>query len=240
MISWHIQRFDEVTSTQDIATEQARQGAPAGTVIVAAVQTKGRGRSGNSWESLNGNLFCSLVLRPDIELAQSGQYSFLIAIALNRALSDIVDDSHSINNKWPNDVLVDEKKIAGILLEAVVDENAIDAMIVGIGVNIAYAPEDKIFLNALTIDAPESVDSFLSGLLAHLAEVLAEYEAEGFAALREEWLDQALNLHKPIKVRLPNAVLDGVFEGLEADGALTLRLANGDIKVIHSGEVFFG
>ena len=239
MISWQIQRFDEVSSTQDIATEKARQGAPAGTVIVATSQSKGRGRSGNNWDSLTGNLFCSLVLRPDIEPAQSGQYSFLIAIALNRALSDILNDGHSIKNKWPNDVLVDEKKIAGILLEAVLDANSIDAMIVGIGVNIAYAPQDKIFLNAVA-NAPETVDGFLSGLLAHLAEVLAEYEAEGFAALREEWLDQALNLHQPIKVRLPNSVLDGVFEGLEADGALTLRLANGDIKVIHSGEVFFG
>lgn len=239
MISWQIQRFDEVPSTQDIATENARNGAPAGTVIVASSQSRGRGRSGNVWDSRTGNLFCSIILRPDIEPSQSGQYSFLIAIALNRALSDIANDAHAIKNKWPNDVLVDGKKIAGILLEAVLEEDALDAMIIGVGINITHSPEDKIFLNAL-VQSPETAERFLPAFLAHLAEVLDEYEREGFAGLREEWLDQALNLHQPIKVRLPNTVLDGVFEGLAPDGALTLRLANGDIKVIHSGEVFFG
>lgn len=239
MISWQIQHFDEVPSTQDIATEKGRQGAPAGTVIVASAQTKGRGRSGNSWVSPTGNLFCSILLRPEIEPAQSGQYSFLIAIALNRALSEVVNDAHAVKNKWPNDVLVDDKKIAGILLEAVLDENILDAMIIGVGVNITYAPEDKISLNEL-VSTPETAQSFLSVFLPQLAGVLDEFEREGFAGLREEWLDQALSLQKSIKVRLPNSVLEGIFEGLEPDGALRLRLANGDKKVIHSGEVFFG
>lgn len=191
------------------------------------------------WDSRAGNLFCSILLRPEIEPAQSGQYSFLSAVALNRTLSNVVNDSHAVKNKWPNDVLVDGKKIAGILLEAVLDESALDAMILGVGVNITHAPEDKIFVNALTA-TPERAESFLSAFLSQLAEVLDEYDREGFAGLREEWLDQALSLHQPIKVRLPGSVLDGVFEGLEADGALRLRLANNDIKVIHSGEVFFG
>lgn len=234
MPSWHIHRFEGISSTQDVALEHAAAGAPEGTVIVAKVQTSGRGRSGNIWQSLDGNLFCSVILRPLIERTQTGQYSFLSAIALNRTLSEILNESHAIQNKWPNDVLVDGKKIAGILLEAVDG-----ALIIGVGVNIVVAPDDRTSLAAMGADL-ETYATVLATLLANLDEVLQEFDKEGFAALREEWLDNAINLHKPIKVRLPHEVLEGVFDGLEADGALRLRLANDDIKVIHSGEVFFG
>lgn len=239
MATWHIHHFDEVSSTQDIATEHAQAGAPDATVIFATEQTQGRGRSGNSWQSFKGNLFCSVLLRPDIEPAQSGQYSFLSAIALNRTLSQIVDDTHAVKNKWPNDVLVDGKKIAGILLEAVLDEGRLDALIIGLGVNISAAPEDRVALSALG-SVNDTAETFLHEFLAQFDAVLDEYEQEGFAGLREEWLDQAAGLNMAIKVRLPKETLEGVFDGLEADGALRLRLANNSIKVIHSGEVFFG
>lgn len=239
MHHWHIHRHDEVSSTQDLATASARAGDPAGTVIVAKTQTAGRGRIGNIWQSFPGNLLTSIVLRPDIETGQAGQFSFLTAVALNRTLSEMLDDSHAILNKWPNDILVDGKKIAGILLESVIEGGRFAALILGVGVNVASSPEDRTCLSSLGA-ASETTESVLQALLANLAEVLAEYERDGFAPLREEWLDYAMNLHQPIKVRLPSTTLEGIFEGLEPDGALRLRLDHGDIKVIHSGEVFFG
>lgn len=238
MIKWDIQHFAEVTSTQDHALAEAHNNVAQGLVILADTQTKGRGRSGNGWTSFDGNLFCSILLRPRIEATQAGQYSFLTAIALNRTLSEMIDDSHTVLNKWPNDVLIDNRKVAGILLEAVLDSRDVEALIIGMGVNIANAPEDKISVNALT-PRPETALSFLNAYLAQLGEVLDEYDREGFSGLREEWLDHAFGLSHSIKARLPHETLEGVFEGLETDGAMRLRLANGDIKVIHSAEVFF-
>lgn len=239
MVHWHIQRHDEVHSTQDLAHASARAGEPAGVVVVAKSQTAGRGRIGNVWQSFQGNLLTSIVLRPDIEIGQAGQFSFLTAVALNRTLSEMLDERHAVQNKWPNDILIDGKKIAGILLESVIEGGRFAALILGIGVNVASCPEDRVSLSSLGA-TDETAESVLQALLANLAEVLSEYERDGFAPLREEWLDYALNLHKHIKVRLPSATLEGVFEGLEPDGALRLRLDQGDIKVIHSGEVFFG
>ena len=239
MLDWHIHRYDEVTSTQDIAADMARAGCVEGTVVVTKSQTAGRGRIGNVWQSHSGNLLTSIVLRPDIEPAQAGQYSFLTAVALNRMLSEMLKDSHSILNKWPNDRLVDGKKIAGILLESVLDGPRFAALVIGMGVNVASSPEDKTSLTALGA-AQETSETVLVAFLANLKEVLLEFDQDGFAPFHEEWLDHAMNLHKTITVRLPSGTLDGVFEGLEVDGALRLRLANGDIKVIHSGEVFFG
>ncbi len=234
MPDWHILKFDEVASTQDLAKEQARAGAAEGTVIVAKTQTAGRGRNGNSWETLSGNLLSSILLRPSVEVAQFGLYSFMIAVALNRALNEYLEEPHSILNKWPNDVLVDTRKIAGILLE--IEE---DALIVGIGVNIASAPADRICLHQVSRERVKVTD-FLHVLLANIAAVLGDYDRDGFDGIREEWLDHAANLHQKIVAKLPQGSFEGVFEGLDTDGALRLRLANGEIKVIHSGEIFFG
>ena len=223
MPDWHILKFDELASTQDTAREQAKAGAASGTVIVTKSQTAGRGRNGNVWEALTGNLLTSILLRPNIEMAQAGQYSFMSAVALNRALNEYLEEPHSILNKWPNDVLVDGKKIAGILLE--VED---DALIIGIGVNIASAPADKICLHQVSRERVKAAD-FLNVFLANIHMVLEEYERDGFEGIREEWLDHAANLHQAITARLPQGSFDGVFEGLDTDGALrgVLLLASG-------------
>ena len=232
MPEWHIEYFDEVTSTQDLAHDRVRSGNSQGTVIFAKSQTAGRGRNGNSWETCAGNLFASVVLRPSVETAQIGQYSFLVAVALNRTFSQYLDETHPVRNKWPNDILIDGKKIAGILLEV-----ADGALIVGIGVNIAAAPDGKICLHDVSRKRVKT-DEFLAATLTHLDAVLHEYDCNGFDALREEWIGCAANLHRHITVRLPSGTLEGTFEGLGVNGALRLRLANNELKVIHSGEIF--
>lgn len=239
MAFWRIHHVDETSSTQDLAHDRAKAGEPAGYVIAAKCQSAGRGRSGNVWQCLDGNLFCSLILRPEIEAAQAGQFSFMTAIALNRTLGSFTTDVPQITNKWPNDVLINGKKVAGILLEALLDGPSIQALVIGIGVNLINAPEDRISLHQVAA-GPIKVESFLPAFLANFEEVLQEYSQNGFDALREEWLDHAAGLRQPISVRLPHETLSGVFDGLEPDGALRLQLANDALKVIHSGEVFLG
>lgn len=237
MQRWHIHHFDEVASTQDIAADYAFKGEPEGTVVVARAQNAGRGRLGSPWSTYRGNLFLSLILRPSVDPLLAGQYSFLVAIALNRALSALVPDGHRVANKWPNDVFVDGKKIAGILLESVLSGQSMSALIIGIGVNIKAAPPDRTSLAQIGVDTDS--EEFLEILLRHLDDVLAIFKGNGFNLLKDEWLDKAIRLNEAIQVRLPSRTLNGIFEGLEGDGALRLRLANGDVKVIHSGEVFF-
>ncbi len=240
MIDWRIERFEEIQSTQDLALERARKGAAEGLVIMAKRQSRGRGRSGNQWQSIPGNLLFSFVLRPRTEIANLGHYSFLCAVALNRTLSGYLSPGKTVGNKWPNDLLIGGKKIAGILLEIEPEMNGGDgALVIGMGVNIVSAPEDRTFLRG-EVGGEVEASEVLSSFLAHMSAVLDQYVREGFGPLREEWLENALNIGRDIRVRLPEAVLDGVFEGLSADGALQLRLAGGELKMIHSGEVFFG
>jgi BirA family biotin operon repressor/biotin-[acetyl-CoA-carboxylase] ligase len=234
MPEWHIEYFDEISSTQDLARDRVRAGGSEGIVIIAGAQTAGRGRNGNRWDTFAGNLFASIVLRSPDDTARIGQYSFLVAVALRRALSQYPDEGHPVLNKWPNDILIDGKKVAGILLEV-----SGDSLIAGIGVNIASAPAGKICLHDVSRKRIKSRD-LLTAILAHLDAVLHEYNRDGFDPLREEWIKHAANLHQRITARLPASTLEGIFEGLNADGALRLRLANGELKVIHSGEVFFG
>jgi len=235
MTDWQIKKFATLPSTQDYARDHAYIN---GLVVVADEQTAGRGRGGNAWVSKPGNLFCSIVIQPQIEIIQAGLYSFLAAIALNRCLAEYISEDHAIQNKWPNDILVDGKKMAGILLEAVTEADKLLALIIGMGVNLTNCPEDRVSLNDFVTDSPAR-DEFLPVLLAQLQEVLIEFQDQGFEPLREEWLDQAAFLHQTIHVRLPKETLSGIFEGLEPDGALRLRLANGEVKMVHSGEVFF-
>ncbi len=232
MPEWQINKYQELPSTQDAARESAKAGAAEGTVIVAERQSNGRGRNGNQWQTYEGNLLVSLILDPK-EIAFAGQYSFIAAVTLNRTLCRLVPAYQQVKNKWPNDVLVNERKIAGILLEI-----ADNRLIIGLGVNIAAAPDDKIFLNEIAINQV-SPDEFLDRFLADLNDVLLAYQG-GFEKIREEWLSRVAFLDQIITARLHQDTISGVFKGIDASGALQLRLANGQTKVIHSAEIFFG
>ena len=236
----HIIRHElpSVDSTNTHAKTLATAGAPAGTLVFAHVQTAGRGRHGNTWQSMQGNLFCSAVLRPDIAASDVGQLSFVIAVALAETLSAVLPDASHIGLKWPNDVLIDGKKCAGILLES---EAAIGQplpwVVAGLGVNLAVAPEGAIAL-------PQAGAALLTpaAFLDRFEPVLAAWHdrwlGHGFAAVQAAWSNYAVHRGKPIRVRLTREELGGVFEGIDENGALQLRLADNTLRLISSGEVY--
>ena len=236
----HIQRhvLASVDSTNTHAKTMAADGAPAGTLITAAEQTAGRGRHGNSWQSMTGNLFASVVLRPDISASDVGQLSFLIAVALAETLAGILPDGVQMGLKWPNDILINDRKCAGILLESEASSSGkLPWVVAGVGVNLAVAPEGAISLPQVGAPTLTPVE-FLDRFEPVLADWYERWQAEGFASVQAAWSMHAINRGKEIRVRLTREELSGVFEGIDNTGALQLRLSDSSLRLISSGEVY--
>ncbi len=232
-------QLGQVDSTNSFAKNLAQQGAAAGTLVVAESQTAGRGRHGNQWSSLTGNLFMSLVLRPQVSAASVGQLSFLMALALARSLEEVLPALSDIGLKWPNDVLVDGRKCAGILLESEAQGMATQLpwVVAGVGVNLVSAPEGATSLVDSGADrlTPEQ---FLDVFERHISQLYSQWLREGFEPIRAGWSSFATGIGQTIQVRLTRETLAGVFDGIDETGALALRLANGEQRHIASGEVY--
>lgn len=229
----NIVELQTVGSTNDHAKDLAKKGAESGTVVRAHEQIAGRGRQGNSWISSRGNLFMSLILRPQVKPEHIGQLSFLSAVAIANVFEKIVPAGTDVYLKWPNDVLINRKKIAGILIET---ESQADWVVVGVGVNIVDAPENAVSLH--DIGAVCDAKEFLSLLTKEMEMLVTTWEKDGFEEIRSAWLKRAYKIGENIQARLPKEILTGVFAGLDQNGALQLKTQDGIMKTINSGEVF--
>ena len=235
--------LDEASSTNDEAKARAEAGAPEGTVVWAHCQRAGRGRRGRAWVSPPGNLYLSIILRPSCEARSVAQLSFVAALAVR----DLVDGSlpGRARCKWPNDVLVDGGKVAGVLLESALGPGGrVDWVVIGIGVNLVSHPglEGPVPSTSLVAAgaSPLAPDDALPSLLAALARRRQEWETQGFAAVRRVWLDRAHGLGGPVTVANGGQELAGIFEGLDAEGALVLAQADATPISISAGDVYFG
>lgn len=232
--------LDAVGSTNDEARERAEAGAPAGTVVWAKQQLSGRGRRGRAWQSPVGNLYCSIILRPTTTPDVAAQLSFVTALALGEGVYEHLPPTVSLRYKWPNDVLIDGKKIAGILLESQVGEQGrLESVIIGTGINIASFPSDAE--RPATSLGEAGVDLGVGGVLSVYTRALrhwvVRWEEEGFEPVRDAWLKRAIGLGESIEVRLPNETFSGTFDALDATGALVLQTPQGE-RLISAGEVY--
>lgn len=218
-----IHYFEKLDSTMNAARDELVHGR----VIQAGYQTSGRGRRGNEWQSPKGNIYKSIIIKPDVERQLWGQLSFVIAVALGKACEDVGIGNYHL--KWPNDVLINDKKLAGILIE-VMD----DYVIIGIGVNIESCPEER----AKIYDFAEiSMNDFRDMFLKKIETYYNLWREKGFISIRELWMERAYRLGEEIQARLPNNIYHGVFEGLDSTGILLLREKDGNLKQINSGEI---
>lgn len=238
---FRLRHFETLGSTNDEAKALARAGAPEGTLVWADEQTAGRGRRGRVWLSPPGNLYLSLVLRPEGAPARAAQLGFVAALGLGDALAALAGPAMELRYKWPNDLLVNGRKLAGILLES---ENAasdrVDFVVAGIGVNIVAAPADAEY-PAISL-AAEGVAGItpavlLGGFVRHFEIWAGRWRATGFAPVRAAWLARASGLGEPVRVRLERDTLFGRFLDLDADGALVLEGEAGRRRIT-AGEVF--
>lgn len=229
---WRLVALDSVGSTMDEAARLADAGAPEGTVVWARQQSGGRGRRGRSWASSPGNLYTTTVLRPDCPAPQAAELGFVAALAV----ADMVPEDRAVRVKWPNDVLVDGGKVAGILLESAIGQNArVQHVVAGIGVNIGFAPQlAEMRYPGAALGG--TVEQGLERLTAALAARLAEWRREGFETVRSNWLAKAGPLGAEVDVRLGDELVRGRFSGVDHEGALLLATSSGPRRIV-SGEL---
>lgn len=246
--------LDRTDSTNAEARRLAEQGGfdfSGGPLWIRAdQQSAGRGRRGRDWTSEKGNLFCSGLYAHEGTAHQSAQMSFVAALAVAETLKHYVP-AERITLKWPNDVLLAGKKTAGILLESGQIHHQ-KYMIIGIGVNLTHHPEGTEFpathvmvhIPPANLSGPEPVMTGAQAVLAILAQRFDHWRhillSKGFEPIGQAWTGWAHNLPGPVTVRLPNGSFTGDALGLDANGALRVRLSSGTIREIHAGDVFFG
>jgi BirA family biotin operon repressor/biotin-[acetyl-CoA-carboxylase] ligase len=237
---WRLDARDSVGSTNDEARALATAGAPHGTIVWARRQDAARGRRGRAWSSPEGNLACSAILRPQVPFSRAGELTFVVAVAVADAVAGFGLEPKL---KWPNDVQIAGDKLCGILLEAAVaPDRSVDWIVAGIGVNVAHHPQLADYA-ATSLHAAGARDATVEAVLERLAAALdrrlAEWRAGGFDATRAAWLQRAVGLGARITVRLETETLEGVFEQIDASGALVLRTDTGRHSIT-AGDVFFG
>lgn len=233
--------FETLNSTNDLAKELAAQDAPEGTVVVAEAQTRGRGRLGREWNSPPGaGLYVSLVLRPMLPPMELPQITLTTAVAVVRAVRRVAGLAPGI--KWPNDLLLNGKKLGGILTEMETESDRIRHVVVGLGLNVnnpGFPPELAATATSLTL-AMARTFSRVHLLQAWLEEFEALYERflkQGFPEILKEWKSYAVTLGKLVTVRQGPREISGQALDVAPDGALLLRTANGETVRVTSGEI---
>lgn len=219
----------------------ARNAAPEGTWLRAERQTAGRGRQGRAWESPPGNLFASTLVRLRPSDSNPPTLALVAAVALEETVSTYLrrpgesrDDEVLL--KWPNDLLLNGAKLSGILLE-----RSEDAVVIGFGVNLAHHPEglERPATSLAAHGSAPDAAAFLETLAETFARWLARWRGEGLRPIRERWLAHAHSPGTALATHLPDGSrIEGLFDGLDQDGALILRLADGSRHVIHAGDIF--
>jgi BirA family biotin operon repressor/biotin-[acetyl-CoA-carboxylase] ligase len=239
----HIRYFDEIDSTQTAIQQLAEQGAEEGTLVIAERQTAGRGRMGRKWHSPKGKgIWMSLLLRPRVSLQFTPQLTLLCAVALCRAIRQTTNVNAGI--KWPNDLLINGKKISGILLESNAEDERLRYVAAGIGISANleaddYPDELRGIATSLLIESGKMTDRvhLIAVFLQQFEELYELYHEQGFSPIRLLWESLAVSLNRTVRVQTGNGWVEGVAESLDDFGALTLLLPTGERKKVFSGDI---
>lgn len=243
---YRLLRLETVDSTNAEAARRAAAGETGPLWIWSLRQSAGRGRAGRDWISHSGNLFASLLLTLNCPLSAASQLALVAGIAAFDAVKALIGEHPLAENlilKWPNDVLIRRRKLAGILIEnAGPTDTPHCTVIIGTGLNLTHHPEGLIqpatdlAAHGLAIDSGQALEA----LAASTDHWLAQWDqAANFQLIRRAWLSRAGPLGAPLSVKLPNQALAGTFDGLDASGSLRLRLQDGTERRITAGDVFF-
>jgi BirA family biotin operon repressor/biotin-[acetyl-CoA-carboxylase] ligase len=237
-------KFATLDSTNAEAKRLAEAGERGPLWIMAERQTSGRGRRGRAWSSGAGDLSATLLFACERPPAEAAQLGFVAALAVAETFDAFVP-SALVAIKWPNDVLIDGRKAAGILVESGPHRGGGLWVAAGCGLNLAQSPQDveRPATSAAEhlgggLTATPGPDTALAVLARAFDERLEAWETYGFGAIADAWTARAAGLNRPCVARLDGETIEGVAEGLEPDGALRLRLASGAIRRITAGDVF--
>ena len=233
--------LDETESTNSEARARAEAGARGPVWIAARRQLAGRGRRGRAWSGLDGNLFCTGLYTLQCEPGRAAELSFAAALAVASVCDAALKDPARTRLKWPNDVLVDGRKVSGILLESGAAAGGGLWLAVGIGINLARHPEDSERPAISLAGAGGALDrERAAGVLVEAFETQRlRWLRDGFGPLRDSWLARAHGLGEPCLARLEGETVSGIFADLAPDGSLRMDLDTGGRRFISAGDVFF-
>lgn len=226
--------YSQVASTNDIAQSLAQRGELS-TVILAETQSEGKGRLSRSWESPPGGIWMSLILRPDIALAHACWINMAVSVAACRAISGLLDLDAGI--KWPNDIMIEERKVGGILMEISSYGQHLDYAIVGLGINANIDPSvfpEEWMASSLSYESGQDVSrtSLIQRLLLELEEA---YERIGGDEIYQEWRQRSVTLGRVVRIASNSGELVGVVEDLADDGAILLK-TDGRLIAVLAGD----
>ncbi|MDX8388088.1 MAG: biotin--[acetyl-CoA-carboxylase] ligase [Ghiorsea sp.] len=239
-IHFNIQHFESIDSTNKEAMRQAVESVDEGLVVIADEQSKGKGRLGRKWHTINHSLAMTILLRPDIQAVDVPKMSLLTAVALHEALSNFAPN---IGIKWPNDLLINGKKVSGILTEMRCEGSRVKAVILGMGINISKPEQDwpeDITQPAIDLETASGnhidKNEVLSTILKSIDKWHTCFLAEGFAPIHQAWWKAHVASGKIVRVHDGTTYIEGIAHALADDGALRL-LVNGVEQRIIAGDV---
>jgi BirA family biotin operon repressor/biotin-[acetyl-CoA-carboxylase] ligase len=229
---------EEVTSTQQHAHQWAREGAPEGALFVTEQQTQGKGRLGRPWHSPSRTgIWMSLILRPPIPLTDASHLTILVSLGIKQGIERVT--GLPIQIKWPNDLMINGKKICGILTELRGEQDRIHYVIFGIGINVntpmeKFPEELRSIATSLAIEAGQTFHraTLIAAILEELEKVYEQYLATGFDKIKKQWEDEARIKGKQVIARTFQGTIQGIAEGLNSQGALILQTDRGSIPIL--------
>lgn len=231
--------FDSLPSTMDEARKRAFDQGKEGDVIVAAVQTKGRGRRGREWESLLGNLHFTYITYIEVALSEAPKLSLVSCVAIGEELRKWVSSKDQISYKWPNDLLLNGKKVGGLLLESFSHpEKKETCYLIGCGLNLKSYPQETRYPATSFKDEELAfeLENLLGGLVVSLERTINLWKKNGFKEVHKLWMKGAAYLDSQIKVERGELFQEGIFRGIDKEGAMLLETPD-EILTITVGEV---
>lgn len=234
-----IYHYDSIESTNDKAYELAEKGEAEGTIVIAETQTRGKGRIGRKWISpRSGGIYTSLILRPDAETDEIPAVTLIAGIAIIKAIKKTCGIEAKM--KWPNDILIDGRKVCGILTEIKAQPDRVDFLVLGIGINVNTAP-GKLPKEATSLKEKTGSDISRMELLKHVLEEVEKdyirFSKKGFSSLRGECKKASMVIGQHVKIEEHHRSVEGRAVDIDEKGALTIKLKDGSLKRIFSGDV---
>ena len=240
---YNLVAVDTIGSTNDELKHRAiTDNAAEGLTIWSLEQTSGKGRQHRDWVSKPGNMFCSVLFRPDCALADAAQIGFLPVIAAGEALTEILEVAALVSYKWPNDLLLNRMKIGGTLLEAGVGQSGLTSWVVaGCGINLQHFPADTRFPATSVkdkLDQDIAVGDMVEAYVARLSAWYSRWLEEGFQPVRDTWLASAHTFDEPLIVESGSEKYIGPFCDFDEHGALVIETTDGPRRIT-AGDVYF-
>ncbi|WJE14070.1 biotin--[acetyl-CoA-carboxylase] ligase [Halobacillus sp. ACCC02827] len=241
-----LHHYDQVESTQDVIHQMAKQGKPHGTVVIADEQVKGKGRMARNWYSPKGKgIWMSILLRPDLPPVQAPQLTLLAATVLAKMVAERSGLEPKI--KWPNDLLINHKKVSGILTEMQAEQDTIQYIVLGMGMNVNQSREEipeelHHKATSLRVEAGEEWDiqTTIQHILHLLEQSYEEFLKFGFDRVKKEWEHYGYRIGEDVTISTMKRTWEAVLVGIEPDGALLARDKEGKEEKLYSAEIHWG